>query len=46
MVFFIYDKMSSPTQVQYAAAAAVVLFVIIMLFTLIQFRVSKKRVHY
>ena len=46
MVFFIYEQMAKPTRVQYAAAAAVVLFLIIMLFTLIQFRVSKKRVHY
>ena len=46
MVKFIYDSMSSTVTVQYACAGAVVLFVIIMIFTWIQFKVSKKRVHY
>jgi len=45
MVFFIYDQIAKG-KVQYASAAAVILFVIIMLFTAIQFKVSKKRVHY
>jgi multiple sugar transport system permease protein len=45
MVFFIYDQIAK-NKVQYASAAAVILFVIIMIFTAIQFQVSKKRVHY
>lgn len=45
MVYFIYDQIAK-NKVQYASAAAVFLFVIIMLFTLVQFKVSKKRVHY
>ena len=46
MVYFIYNSMSGTTTIQYACAAAVVLFIIIMIFTWIQFKVSKKRVHY
>ena len=46
MVFFIYASMSQSRTFQYACAAAVVLFIIIMIFTWIQFKVSKKRVHY
>lgn len=46
VVFFIYERMKKPTQVQYACSAAVILFIIIMIFTAIQFKVSKKRVHY
>jgi len=45
MVYFIYDQISK-NKVQYASAAAVVLFIIIMIFTAIQRQVSKKRVHY
>lgn len=45
VVFYIYDQISK-NHVQYASATAVVLFILIMLFTLIQFKVSKKRVHY
>ncbi|MCQ2815427.1 MAG: sugar ABC transporter permease [Bacilli bacterium] len=45
MVYFIYEQIGK-NQVQYACAAAVFLFLIIMVFTVIQFRVSKKRVHY
>ncbi len=44
IVFYIYENLS--TQTSYAAAAAVFLFVIILLFTALQFAVSKKRVHY
>lgn len=44
IVFYVYDNMHSNTS--YAAAAAVFLFIIILLFTLLQFKVSKKRVHY
>ena len=47
VVYYIYDKLGSGTnQVQYASAAAVILFVIIMIFTFVQMQVSKKRVHY
>ena len=45
MVYFIYDQIAK-NKVQYASAAAVILFIIIMIFTAIQFYVSKKRVHY
>lgn len=46
VVYYIYDAMSDTTHLQYAAAGAVVLFVIILLFTGIQKAVAKKRVHY
>ncbi len=47
VVFYIYDKISAgASRMQYAAAAAVILFVIIMLFTIVQMQVSKKKVHY
>lgn len=46
VVYYIYDKLNSSSQTEYASAAAVVLFVIILIMTLIQMRVSKKRVHY
>lgn len=45
MVFFIYEQVGK-NKVHIASAAAVVLFVIIMAFTLIQNKVSSKRVHY
>ncbi len=45
IVFFIYEQIAA-NQVQYASAAAVILFVIILIFTGIQFQVSKRRVHY
>ena len=45
MVFFVYD-MVAKNKVQYASAAAVLLFLIILAFTGIQSKVSKKRVHY
>ena len=44
IVFYVYDNISSNTS--FAAAAAVFLFVIILIFTFIQFWVSGKRVHY
>ncbi len=44
IVYYIYDNIDTNTQ--YAAAAAVFLFVIILIFTFMQFAVSKKRVHY
>lgn len=45
MVFFIYDQVAK-NKVQYASAASIFLFIIIMIFTVIQNQVSKKRVHY
>ena len=45
MVFFIYDQIAK-NKVQYASAAAVLLFIIIMIFTVIQRKVGQKRVHY
>lgn len=45
MVFFIYDQVAK-NKVQYASAASIFLFIIIMIFTLVQNQVSKKRVHY
>ena len=45
MVYFIYDQIAQ-NKVQYASSAAIILFIIIMIFTAIQFKVSKKRVHY
>lgn len=45
MVYFIYDQIAK-NKVHYASASAVILFIIIMIFTAIQFKVSKRRVHY
>lgn len=44
VVYFIYNHIYS--NISYGAAAAVILFVIILIFTAIQFAVSKRRVHY
>ena len=44
VVFYVYDNIS--VQTSFAAAAAVFLFVIILVFTFIQFWASSKRVHY
>ena len=44
IVFYVYDNISANTS--FAAAAAVFLFVIILIFTFIQFWASSKRVHY
>lgn len=49
VVYYIYDKIDGnnfSTQTQYASAAAVILFLIIMLFTWIQMEVSKRKVVY
>ena len=48
VVYYVYDILEhdSQTMIQYAAAGAVLLFVVILLFTLIQSKVSKTRVHY
>ena len=44
IVFYVYQNLDQQTSL--AAAAAVFLFVIILIFTAIQFSVSKRRVHY
>lgn len=44
IVYYVYDNLASNTS--WAGAAAVFLFAIILIFTAIQFAVSKKRVHY
>lgn len=47
IVGYIYDKLwESGTPFGVASAGSLVLFLIIMLITLVQFQVSKKRVHY
>ena len=45
MVGFIYDSLSNNSQGR-ASAAALILFAIILVVTLINLWVSKKRVHY
>lgn len=44
VVYYVYDNISSHPEL--AAAAAVILFAIIMVFTVIQRKISDKRVHY
>ena len=49
IVFFIYEYLQETGRngaLSEAAAAAIILFLIIMIFTIIQLRVGKKRVHY
>ena len=48
VVYYIYDIVDGRNRlgIQYACAAAVILFVIILLVTLVQFRIGKKRVVY
>ncbi len=46
IVWFIYDFMSRPDRFGVAAAACLILFFIILFFTLVNLRVSKSRVHY
>lgn len=46
VVYFIYNQMSQTNTLQYASAGAVILFIIILLFTALQRQVSKRRVHY
>ena len=48
VVYYVYDilEQESLTKMQLGAAAAVLLFVVILLFTFVQFKVSKTRVHY
>lgn len=46
VVYFVYDQLAKPTSTALAAATAVILFIFIMIFTVIQMKVSNKRVHY
>ncbi len=49
IVFYIYaflEYATTPGYLSYAAAASIILFGIILVFTLVQFWVGKKRVHY
>ena len=48
VVYYVYDILEndSTTKIQYGAAGAVLLFAVILLFTLFQNWASKKRVHY
>ena len=48
VVYYVYDILEhdSQTMIQYGAAGAVLLFVVILLFTLVQNKVSKSRVYY
>lgn len=49
MVYFVYDQIGtndSSHGVQYASAAAVFLFIIIMVFTIVQNKLTKRRIHY
>ena len=51
VVYYIYDFISGETtlwykEIQYASAAAMILFLIIMAITLLQMRVAKRRVYY
>lgn len=45
MVYFVYEQIHD-NFVQYASAAAVLLFFIILLFTIVQRKIGAKRVHY
>ncbi|ABR47910.1 binding-protein-dependent transport systems inner membrane component [Alkaliphilus metalliredigens QYMF] len=46
MVYYIYDKMTNQFSYGVAAAASVVLFIIILTITMIQFLIGKRFVHY
>ena len=46
VAFYIYDQMSHTNTLQYASAGAVILLIIILIFTAIQKFVAKRRVHY
>ena len=45
IVYYVYDNVEKGNTSR-AAAAGVFLFVVILIFTFVQFGVSKKRVHY
>jgi ABC-type sugar transport system permease subunit len=47
VVYYIYDKLGDGVKsVQYASAAAVILFLLILGLTIAQMQISKKRVYY
>ena len=48
VVYFVYDQVKSGNgeTIRYACCGAVVLFLIILVFTALQFYISKKKVHY
>lgn len=48
VVYYVYDILENEalTKIQFGAAGAVLLFVVILVFTAVQFKVSKARVHY
>lgn len=46
MVYYIYDKLAVKYSYGMASAASVILFLIVLIITLIQFVISKKWVHY
>ncbi len=46
IVFYIYDFFEVTGKLSEAAAASIILFALILLMTLVQMQVSKKRVHY
>lgn len=48
VVYYVYDILQndSLTKIQFGAAGAVLLFVVILIFTFIQYYISSKRVHY
>lgn len=46
IVFYIYDFFNTPGQMPRAAAASIILFGIILILTIIQLQVGKKKVHY
>lgn len=46
IVFYIYDYINYSGNMPEAAAASIVLFIIILIITIFQMQVSKKRVHY
>ena len=46
IVFYIYDYFTTPDNMPLAAAASIVLFAIILVMTMVQNAVGKRRVHY
>ncbi len=46
IVFYIYDYFTNPDNMPLAAAASIILFAIILLLTIVQNAVGKRRVHY
>lgn len=46
IVYYIFNKFYMNWQFAVASAAAFILFIIILIFTLVQFKIAKKKVHY